>query len=86
MKTKQVSIRLFPLLIIILVIIAIIITAIVVLNRTGNEKKDEIIHQYAGSGTVDDPYRIEKVEDFINRFFYKRRCFFESCRLKRYCT
>ena len=65
MKTKQVSIRLFPLLIIILVIIAIIITAIVVLNRTGNEKKDEIIHQYAGSGTVDDPYRIEKVEDFI---------------------
>ena len=39
MKTKQVSIRLFPLLIIILVIIAIIITAIVVLNKAGNEKK-----------------------------------------------
>lgn len=65
MKTKQVSIRLFPIIIIILVIIALIVTAIIVLNTKEKREQDEIIHQYAGSGTVDDPYRIEKVEDFI---------------------
>lgn len=65
MKTKQVSIRLFPILIIFILIIAITVTVIVILNTKDNKKQDEIIHQYAGSGTVDDPYRIEKVEDFV---------------------
>ena len=65
MKTKKVSISVFQLFIAIL-IVGIIITLIVVLNKSN---KFEISHvkleNFEGSGTIEDPYKIETIEDLV---------------------
>ena len=70
MKTKQISISIFQIIIFILVVVAIIFTIFFLVK---NIKKDynaseDINHQFAGTGTLDDPYKIEKVEDLIKLF------------------
>ena len=67
MKTKKVSISLFQIILILLIIIAIIVAIIVMKNKgigIGNLSFEP--ETYAGSGTSEDPYKIEKIEDLVS--------------------
>lgn len=61
MKTRKVSISVFQIFIALLIIVAIII-GVVVIKKVVNNKEQSI---FAGSGTLEDPYRIENVEDLV---------------------
>ena len=70
MKTKQISISIFQIIIFIIVIVAIIFTIIFLVknNKKDYNTSEKINHQFAGAGTAEDPYKIEKVEDLIKLF------------------
>ena len=66
MKTKKVSISIFQILIFILIVIAIIIIIVAIVNNKNKHNNvSELEHQFVGTGTLEDPYRIEEIEDFV---------------------
>ncbi len=67
MQKRRVSISVFQLLIAVLIIIAIIITIIIV-RKNFNFQQIIIAKElgdFSGSGTLEDPYKIKKIEDLV---------------------
>ncbi|MGN1326885.1 MAG: hypothetical protein ACI4VQ_02210 [Clostridia bacterium] len=62
MKTRKISISIFQIFITLIIIVAIIIGILIVMRVIKKENGQSI---FAGSGTLEDPYRIENVEDLV---------------------
>ena len=63
MKTKKVSISIFQIFIAIIVIAIIIVVIAVIRNITNKSESIPKEEQFAGSGSVEDPYQILSEED-----------------------
>lgn len=68
MRTKKVSISVFQIIISIIIIAMLIAGAVIAIKKVkfNQDKNEEPITSFAGSGTKEEPYQISKVEDFIN--------------------
>lgn len=67
MKRKRISISVFQIFITILIIIAIVIIVMFIKKNVNfsNIVISKELENFTGSGTIDDPYKIEKIEDLI---------------------
>lgn len=64
MRTKKVSISVFQIFIALLIIITIIV-GILTIKKVIRKSQNNILSIFNGSGTAEDPYKIEKIEDLI---------------------
>ena len=67
MKKRRVEISVFQLLIILLIIIAIVVTIVIVKKNVdfSNLGIKILKEEFVGTGTIDNPYRIEYIEDLV---------------------
>lgn len=65
MKKKKVSISVFQIFIALLVIVAIIVIIMLIKKNVNFSKNTKELGEFTGSGTNNDPYKIENIEDLI---------------------